>query len=125
MTARRPAFLARSLWVALGGLSLALGALGVILPILPTTPFVLLAAFAFGKGSPRLRAWLVDHRTFGPAIHHWERDGAIAPRHKRMAAIMMAAAFLLSLILGLPWHVLAIQAVCLGGAAAFVLSRPD
>jgi uncharacterized membrane protein YbaN (DUF454 family) len=116
--------LPRALWTALGAVALALGALGVALPLLPTTPFVIVAALAFGRGSPRLRRWLLRHRRFGPAIRDWEARGAIARPAKRLACAAMAAALALSALIGLPGHVLAIQAACLGGAAAFVLTRP-
>jgi uncharacterized membrane protein YbaN (DUF454 family) len=115
----------RMIWVGFGGLCLALGVIGIVLPVLPTTPFVLLAAFAFGKGSPRLRRWLEDNPRFGPAIRNWERSGAIAPRHKRAAVGTMSVVFALSLILSLPPMVLIIQGVCMGGAACYVMSRPS
>ena len=83
--------LGRVFWFCLGGISLALGAIGAILPILPTTPFVILSAFAFGKSSPRLAAWLNNSPTFGPMIADWRSHGAIAPRYKRIAVTMMAA----------------------------------
>ena len=114
----------RILWFCVGGISLALGAIGAVLPILPTTPFVILSAFAFGKSSPRLETWLTESPTFGPMIADWRAHGAITPRYKRLAAAMMAAAFLLSLALGASAKVLLIQAICLTGAAAYVLSRP-
>ncbi len=117
--------MARPFWTFLGLLALALGAIGAVLPILPTTPLVILAAFCFAKGSPRLAAMLENHPTFGPIIAEWRDKGAIAPRYKAMAATMMAAAFGLSLWMGLRWEVLTLQAVCLLGAAAFVLSRPN
>lgn len=124
MASKTHHFITRPIWVLLGSLSLGLGVIGIPLPVLPTTPFILLAAFCFGKGSPRLRHWLENHPTFGKPILTWEDHGAIAPRHKRMAAVMMAATFGLSLVLGLPTHVLIIQAVCLSGAALYVLTRP-
>lgn len=117
--------LARPFWTAIGGLALALGLIGLFLPVVPTTPFILLAAFAFGKSSPRLRNWLETHPVFGPPILDWETRGAIAPRHKALAAGMMAVTFTVSAILALPAHVLVIQAVCLGGAALYVLTRPS
>ncbi|MGR3803766.1 YbaN family protein [Marinibacterium profundimaris] len=116
---------ARILWFCLGSISLALGAIGAVLPILPTTPFVILSAFAYGKSSPRLEQWLKDSPTFGPMIADWRAHGAIAPRYKRLAVGMMAAAFLLSLVLGVSGKVLIIQALCLSDAAAYVLSRPN
>ena len=114
----------RPFWTLLGLISLALGAIGVVLPLLPTTPLVILAAFAFARGSPRLSAMLENHRVFGPIIAEWREKGAIAPRFKAMAVGMMVLTFTGSLIWGLPGHVLLIQAICMGGAALYVLSRP-
>ncbi len=78
----------RMFWTGIGSACLALGVIGIVLPILPTTPFVLLAAFAFARGSPRLRHWLETDPRFGPPIRDWERHGAIAPRAKRLAAAL-------------------------------------
>jgi len=80
----------RWLWLAVAYVALALGALGVVLPGLPTTPFVLLAAFAAARGSTRLHAWLHAHRLFGPMIRDWERHGAVSRRAKRVAVATMA-----------------------------------
>lgn len=115
----------RALWFALGWTALALGFIGAFLPLLPTTPFVLLAAYCFARSSPRLHSWLAHHATFGPMIEAWARHGAVPRRAKRLAAAMMAAAFALSVALRLPLWVLGVQALCLAGAAAFVLTRPD
>mgnify|MGYP001803308312 CR=1 FL=1 len=115
----------RYLWTLAGLLALGLGVIGVVLPVLPTTPFVILAAFCFAKGSPRLAAMLENHPTFGPMIADWRAKGAIAPKYKMIAVGMMSAAFGISFALGVPGYVLAIQAVCLTGAAAYVLSRPS
>ncbi len=105
--------------------ALGLGMLGVILPLLPTTPLVLLAAFCFSKGSPRLQAWLLRHKQFGPMIRDWQAHGAIDRRAKRMAAGLMTLTFLICVALGLPVWVLAVQATCLIGAGTYVWTRPD
>ncbi len=114
-----------AVWLLAGFASLALGIVGVVLPVLPTTPFVLLAAFCFARSSPRLHSWLAHHRVFGPMIENWARHGAIPRRAKRLALVMMAAAFGLSLWLRLPAYALGLQAAALIGAGAYVWTRPD
>jgi len=115
----------RFLWTAFGWAALALGVIGVLLPVMPTTPFVLLAAFAFGKGSPAMRRRLEEHRHFGPAIREWEEKGAIRPRHKAVACILMGCSLLGAILLALPMAVIAVQALAMGGAAAYILTRPS
>lgn len=77
-------------WWLLAYLSLGLGLIGIVVPGLPTVPFVLLAAFAAARGSQRLRGWLLAHRQFGPMIRDWEAHGAVSRRAKRLATAMMA-----------------------------------
>lgn len=108
-----------------GALALFLAALGVLLPVLPTTPFIILAAVCFARSSPRLATWLEDHRVFGPMIANWREYGAIAPKYKLIAVVMMTAAFVGSLWAGLSATVLGIQGACLVLAATYVLSRPN
>lgn len=117
--------LLRLIWLALGALSLVLGAVGVILPILPTTPFVILAAFAFARSSPSLSARLKRSRIFGPIIADWQTNGTIAPRYKGMALVMMAGALGLAFVMEFSSMVLIIQATCVSIAAIFILSRPN
>jgi len=81
--------LRRSLYFSLGFCCLLLGALGVLLPLLPTTPFVLLAAFCFSRSSPRLHAYLLNHSLFGPLISEWEQYGVISLRIKLFSSSMM------------------------------------
>lgn len=117
--------LPRLAWLSVGLAALGIGAVGVVLPLLPTTPFVLLAAFAFAKGSPRLRCWLVEHRVFGPIIADWESNGAIAGRYKVLACCIMAASLVGSFLVGIPTPVLIIQLLALSAAATYVLTRPS
>lgn len=115
----------RAGWMVLGFGALGIGALGVVLPLLPTTPLVLLAAFAFGKSAPGLHLWLTTNRRFGPIIADWQDNGCIAPRYKALALTMMGAALVLSAALEVGKAVLAIQLLCMGLAAWFILSRPS
>lgn len=115
----------RVLWISLGLLSVVTGVIGIVVPLLPTTPFMLLAAFCFARSSPRLQAWIENHRTFGPMIENWRRHGSINRRAKRLALLMMAAAFLLSLAMHLPIWALVAQGLVLLAVASFLLTRPD
>lgn len=83
--------LRRALWWALAWLALGLGVVGIVLPGLPTTPFVLLAAYAAARGSPRLAVYLRGHRQFGPMIRDWQAHGAVSRRAKWLATVAMAA----------------------------------
>ncbi|MFT3900665.1 MAG: YbaN family protein [Gordonia sp. (in: high G+C Gram-positive bacteria)] len=80
---------ARWAWWALAYLSLGLGFAGVVLPVLPTVPFILLAAYAAARGSDRLHRWLLDHPRFGPMITDWQEHGAVSRRSKWLATISM------------------------------------
>lgn len=80
----------KSVYLSLGLLFIALALLGVFLPLLPTTPFVLVAAFFFSKASERWHRWLVQNRLFGPIISNWERYRCMPSTAKSMAFFMMA-----------------------------------
>ncbi|WP_299644579.1 YbaN family protein [uncultured Ruegeria sp.] len=113
------------LWAGLGLLCVAMAAVGVVLPLLPTVPFLLLAAFFFARSSSRLHNWLVSHQLFGPLILDWQSSGAIRPVAKRAATVSIAAVFGISVMLSAPPLVLIIQAVVLGGVMIFIWSRPN
>ena len=115
----------RYLWMGLGWLSLGLGVVGAFLPLLPTTPFLLLAAFAFSRGSDRLHDWLVTHPQFGPPIRDWHQGGYIARRVKWVATASVAAVFGLSVVMGVPLWALGTQAVILTFVMFFLWTRPE
>jgi uncharacterized membrane protein YbaN (DUF454 family) len=115
----------RPIWLGFGLLSIAAGIAGIVLPLVPTTPFALLAAFCFARSSPRLERWLLTHRTFGPMIANWRRYGSIDRRAKRIALLLMIAAFALSLVMRLPLWVLVLQGLVLIAVAIFIFTRPD
>ena len=115
---------ARLFWLVIGFLALALGALGVALPLLPTAPFVLVAAFAFAQSSEKLHRWLLEHNVFGPLIENWRRHGAISRRAKIVSVISMAAVLVISLVMGVAPVVIGVQGLVLGASALFILTRP-
>ena len=82
--------LASLLWRVLAVLFLALGIIGVALPVLPTVPFLSAAAWAGGRGWPELERWLLGHPTYGIHIQRW-REGGFVPRRAKLAAISMLA----------------------------------
>lgn len=88
LVAARPLW-QRALWMAAGGAALFTGIVGIFLPVLPTTPFVLLAAFCFSRGSVAWERWLLAHPRFGPMVHHWREDRSIPLRAKQLAWGMM------------------------------------
>ncbi|MYG13999.1 MAG: DUF454 domain-containing protein [Gammaproteobacteria bacterium] len=114
----------RHLWMVLGWASLGLGALGVLLPLLPTTPFLILAAYFFSRSSQRMHAWLLNHRVFGPPIENWRTHRAISTGAKLAALAAMALILAVSAAANIPAWALAIQAVILVGVAIFLLTRP-
>ena len=115
----------RTIWTAAGTLCLVTGLIGIVVPLLPTTPFLLLAAYCFQRGSERWHNWLVNHPRFGPPIRDWRQHGVISRRAKRNAVIALILVFAISILLGVkPW-ILAVQATVLCAVAAFILSRPS
>jgi uncharacterized membrane protein YbaN (DUF454 family) len=81
----------RIVWAVGGALALVAGIVGIFLPLLPTTPFVLLAAFCFSRGSARCERWLLEHPRFGPMVRDWRERRAVPLRAKQFATVMMAA----------------------------------
>lgn len=117
-----PPFL-RWLLAFCGGLALVIAVLGFILPGLPGTPFVLLAAACFARASPRIHTWLLEHRWFGPMVQEWAEHRSIPRRAKYVAVAMMAMSVTMTL-----WHFTAypwLQGTVVGFAllGAYVISR--
>lgn len=113
----------RTFLVILGGLSLVLGLLGIFVPLLPTTPFLLLAAALWVRSSPRLYAWLLSHRRLGPYIRNFRENRAIPLRAKVFSVTLLwvtllycivavvdawwwAQLVLLCVAVGVTWHIL-------------------
>lgn len=115
----------RHMLTAIGLFMVALGIIGAFLPILPTTPFLLVALACFSRSFPRLEAWLLDHPRFGPPLHNWRRSGAISGHAKAIAVASMALSYVFFLVMspvGLPLRLLVLAILC--ACALFVLTRP-
>lgn len=113
-------------WFALGWVMVALGVIGALLPVMPTTIFLILAAGCFSRSSPRFERWLLDHRWFGPSIVRWRERGAIPRNAKIIAIVSMAGGFVMMILTVDPvWWISVIVAAVLIGCAIFVATRPD
>ncbi|MFY0595094.1 MAG: YbaN family protein [Cognatishimia sp.] len=115
----------RYIWGTIGLIAVGLGLLGIILPLLPTVPFLLLAAFCFARSSERLHSWMMDHPTLGPPIQDWQDNGAISLKAKKLATLSVVAVFAISWVLDVKATVLIIQAVTLSCVMLFIWTRPD
>lgn len=124
LPASLPAWARWSLF-ALGFVFLGLGAVGLVLPVMPGVVFLILAAACFARSSPRFETWLVNHRHLGPPVVGWRRTGAI-PRHAKLAACLgMAASFAVTTVSGAPLVAIGAVAAIMLGCAAYILTRPD
>jgi uncharacterized protein len=112
--------------IALGFTFVGLGVLGVFLPLLPTTPFILLAAACFARSSARFHGWLRAHRIFGPLIREWEEHRAIPRRAKYVAIAMSFTTMTLSAIFAVP-HVAGkvVVMLCAVGLALWMSRLPS
>ncbi len=111
--------------LALGHASLGAAALGVVLPLLPTTPFLLLAVWAYGRASPALAERLRRNRRFGPALRRWQERGEISRGAKRRAFAALAVGGAVTALAVENAFALGAALVCMAGAAAFIATRPS
>ena len=113
----------RGLWITAGALALAAGLVGIFLPVLPTVPFVLLAAYCFSNGSPRCERWLLEHRHFGPMVRDWRANRSVPLRVKQIATLSMAGGAAIAWWL-LPDRVQWIPALLVSAAALWLWWLP-
>lgn len=115
----------RWLYLTLGWVSVVLAVIGIPLPLLPTTPFLLLAAFCFARGSDRLHHWLLHHERLGPPIRRWQDYRAISREAKWMGTVSLLLLIAISYWLAAePW-LLALQGCILLGVGGFLWTRPE
>lgn len=91
-------------WRSVAILSLALGIIGAFLPLLPTVPFVIGAAWAASKGWPQLEVWLLNHPKFGHSIRNWRARGAVPRRAKYLAVFMMSCSAIMIQFIPMPFY---------------------
>ncbi|ASP76186.1 DUF454 domain-containing protein (plasmid) [Sinorhizobium meliloti] len=112
--------------LSLAWLMVGLGIVGIFLPLLPTTPFLLLAVWLFSRSSPRLAKWLMDHPLFGPLLRDWREEGTISRRAKISAVLLMSLALI---YLWVAFEPPAIALLVVTGimfiCGAFIVSRPE
>lgn len=118
--------IAKPLYLALGWICVALGLVGIALPVLPTTPFLLVAVWAFSRSSPEAAERLRNHPQAGPYIRAWQDHGVIPLNAKLLASLMMTGAGIFFVgFIGLPsWLSYALVAV-MCGVAVYIWSRPS
>ena len=117
--------LARWLFGLLACISLGIGLIAIVVPGLPTTEFILLAAWAATRSSPRLSAWLENHRLFGPILSNWRNGKIIARRAKVSATVSMllcAGVMLMTLDHGWPVY---LAILGMGAGNLWIWSRPE
>jgi len=113
-------------WFLLGWVMVALGFIGLMLPVMPTTIFLILAAGCFSHSSPRFENWLLDHKWFGSSIRRWRERRAIPRKAKIVAIGSMAGGYAVLLVTADPvWWVDLVVAAGLLACAAYVATRPD
>ncbi|MGF1842651.1 YbaN family protein [Vibrio clamense] len=83
----------------IGGLSLLLGIVGIVLPLLPTTPFLLLSSACFVRSSPRFHHWLHTQKTLGPILENWQRNGAVTNKVKMRGLVLILLSFSFSIFI--------------------------
>ncbi len=113
----------RLLFLALGGLFVALGVAGIFLPLLPTTPFLLLAAACFARSSERFYRWLLNHPVLGTTVREWREHRSLPRRTKWIAILTMAGTLAVSILFFVPQPALQIALALFGGALAAYLYR--
>lgn len=116
----------RLIYIILGSAAVLLGVIGIFLPLLPTTPFLLVAAWAFAKSSPRLESWLVTHPRLGRPLRDWRERGAIPARAKVVAVVAMAASLAYVLLApSIPAYGKIGATLVLACCATFIITRPS
>ena len=115
----------RHFYLVLGWLCVLLGLVGAVLPLMPTTIFLIVAAWAFARSSPRLHRWLREHDRFGEAIRAWEEHHAMPRRAKRLAFLALALSYAVTATVFGPLSLAAIVGgICMAAVAIYIAHLP-
>jgi uncharacterized membrane protein YbaN (DUF454 family) len=112
----------RTLYMTLGFMFIVLGVLGVFLPLLPTTPFILVAAYFFSKSSDRWHQWLLANKVFGPILYNWECSRCI-PYFAKVLSFSMIAVFGSFSVITIPFMWVKIVTVLLIAYACYFIAN--
>ena len=116
----------RYVYLTLGLFFVATGIVGAFLPVLPTTPFLLLAIWCFSRSNPRLEQWLLTHPKYGPPLRAWRENRTVPRKAKISAASLMTLSFLIMVFFtNLSWLHLGILGLCMLGSGLYVCTRPE
>ncbi|WP_250458655.1 YbaN family protein [Microbulbifer litoralis] len=116
--------LRRFFWLGLAWISLGLAMAGAVLPLLPTTPFLLLSAWSATRGSPRLARWLHEHPRFGPMLRAWREEGAVPRSAKVSGMALMLCSWSVLFWLGADWKLLAVLGLFFAAGGTWLATRP-
>lgn len=115
----------RLIYLSVGWICTVLGIIGAFLPVMPTTPFLLVAVWAFSRSSPRLKAWLYHHPRYGETIRNWFEHGAIDNRIKIFAIVTMSMSVPIAYVVTQNLTLVAIHTTAVVLVALFLISRPS
>jgi uncharacterized protein len=118
-------FMTRTAYRLLTATALALAAAGLLLPLLPTTPFVLVAAWSASRHSPALEAKLLAHPSFGPPLRAWRADGALSRRSKCTALVALAVSFVITFMVVDSGILKAVAGAVLAVVGSYLATRPE
>lgn len=112
-------------WWIVGFAGLGLALVGLVMPIMPTVPFLIVAAYGFNRSSPRFHAWIMNHPVFGPQLREWLEHRAIDPRVKLLVVVSMAIGLCVSFfILPRPWWLAQVAVLTLVGGYIVTRNNP-
>ncbi len=117
--------MARAFYLLLGLVCVGLGSVGAVLPVLPTTPFLLISLWAFAKSSHRLERWLLEHKRFGPRLVQWRAHRVIPLKVKLTAWSSMLGSLGVMLATGAPWQAIVPALALTGVGATYIATRPS